>query len=71
MILYSCYKKNIGATLLFPSQDMERFYKVYPWSEDPESAKRRIVQGLDLFRKAVEHEWVSHLVKRRKGRYWI
>jgi len=45
---------------------MERFYKVYPWSEDPESAKRRIKNGLDLFRKAVEHEWFSHLVKRRK-----
>ncbi|MCE4622498.1 MAG: class I SAM-dependent methyltransferase [Desulfurococcales archaeon] len=51
---------------MFPSRDMERFYKVYPWSEDPESAKRRIEHGVDLFRKAVEHEWLSHLVKRRR-----
>jgi len=66
VILSSYHKKNIGATLLFPSRDMERFYKVYPWSEDPESAKRRIEHGLNLFKKAVKNEWLSHLVERRK-----
>ncbi|MEB3859718.1 MAG: class I SAM-dependent methyltransferase, partial [Desulfurococcales archaeon] len=41
--------------------EMERFYRVFPWEEDRDFFKRRVEEGRRLFEDLLGHEWLSPL----------
>ncbi len=48
--------------------DMERFYRVFPWREDPESFKARVEEGKKLLGGLLGHPWLSRFKHRGKVR---
>jgi len=49
-----------------PAERLERFYRMFPWVEDPFSpvGRARYEAALSFFRRLLEHEWLKELVAR-------
>ncbi len=49
-----------------PTEQLERFYKLFPWVEDPFSleGKVRYESALKFFRQLLEHDWLKELLSR-------
>jgi len=49
-----------------PAERLERFYKLFPWVEDPFTleGKVRYESALKFFRQLLEHDWLKELLSR-------
>jgi uncharacterized UPF0146 family protein len=49
-----------------PAERLERFYKLFPWVEDPfaPGGRARYETALKFFRQLLEHEWLKELLPR-------